>query len=137
MANVDGKSPIIPMGLFASTSSKHFAIEKLLSQKVKQAYLDGYIHNHDIDFFATGTTTCVQIPLGKLLKDGFDAGHGHMREPNSITSAMALVSIIFQSNQNQQHGDQAMCNFDLGLAPYVYKSFLKKCAVIKKSSSSV
>jgi len=66
-ANVDGKSPMGMMGLFASTSSKYFAIEKLLSQKAKQAYFDGYIHIHDLDFYATGTTTCVQIPLGKLL----------------------------------------------------------------------
>lgn len=130
-ANVDGKSPMGMMGLFASTSSKYFAIEKLLSQKAKQAYFDGYIHIHDLDFYATGTTTCVQIPLGKLLKDGFDTGHGHMREPKSITSAMALVSIIFQSNQNQQHGGQAMSNFDFDLAPYVYKSYLKNVQLLK------
>jgi len=66
-----------------------------------------------------------------LLKDGFDTGHGHMREPKSITSAMALVSIIFQSNQNQQHGGQAMSNFDFDLAPYVYKSYLKNVQLLK------
>ena len=54
-----------------------------------------------------------------------------MREPKSITSAMALVSIIFQSNQNQQHGGQAMSNFDFDLAPYVYKSYLKNVQLLK------
>ena len=130
-ANVDGKSPMGMMGLFASTSAKFYSIENLLSDDVKQAYLDGYIHIHDLDFYASGTTTCVQIPLDKILKDGFDTGHGHMREPNSIMSAMALASIIFQSNQNQQHGGQAMSNFDFDLAPYVRKSYEKNVQLLE------
>lgn len=130
-ANVDGKSPMGTMGLFASTSAKFYAIEHLLSKEVKQAYMDGFIYIHDLDFYVTGTTTCVQIPLGKVLKDGFNSGHGHMRQPNSIMSAMALVSIIFQSNQNQQHGGQAMSNFDFDLAPYVYKTYEKNLQLLE------
>lgn len=102
-ANTDGKSPMGMMSLFASVGARQYAVEKLLSEDVKKAYLDGYIHPHDLDFYATGTTTCCQIPLGKVLKNGFDTGHGHMREPNNIMSAMALTSIILQANQNQQH----------------------------------
>lgn len=130
-ANVDGKSPLGMMGLFASTSAKFFCVENLLSDDVRQAYLDGYIHIHDLDFYASGTTTCCQIPLGKLLKDGFDTGHGHMREPNSIMSAMALASIILQSNQNQQHGGQAFANFDFDLAIYVKKTYQKMVALLE------
>lgn len=130
-ANVDGKSPMGMMGLFASTSAKFYAIEHLLSEEIKKAYIDGYIHIHDLDYYVTGTTTCVQIPLGKVLKDGFDTGHGHMREPNNIMSAMALASIIFQSNQNQQHGGQAMSNFDFDLAPYVIKTFEKNLQLLE------
>lgn len=130
-ANVDGKSPMGMMGLFASTSAKFYAIEHILSKEVKLAYEDGYIHIHDLDYYVTGTTTCVQIALGKVLKNGFDTGHGHMREPKSIVSAMALVSIIFQSNQNQQHGGQAMSNFDFDLAPYVYKTYKKNVQLLE------
>ena len=93
-ANIDGLSPMGMMGLFASASAKHFTIEHLLSKDVKQAYLEGYIHIHDLDFYASGTTTCTQIPIAKILKDGFNTGHGHMREPNSINSAMSLTNII-------------------------------------------
>src|SRR5699024_6844903 len=46
-----------------------------------------------------------------------------MREPNSITSAMALASIIFQANQNMQHGGQSFPMFDFDLAPYVKKTY--------------
>ncbi|KAB7667645.1 anaerobic ribonucleoside triphosphate reductase [Bacillus sp. B1-b2] len=122
-ANVDGMSPMSHMMQFASTSSKHYTMEHLLSKEVKTAFEEGYIHIHDLDFFSSGTTTCCQIPLGKVLADGFNTGHGFMREPNSIMSAMALTSIILQANQNQQHGGQAIPMLDYDLAPYIQKSF--------------
>src|SRR5690625_3151700 len=114
------------MGKFASESSKFYTREFLLQPKVRQAMEENYIHPHDLDFYATGTTTCCQIPLGKILKNGFNTGHGHMREPTSITSAMALSSIIFQANQNMQHGGQSFPMFDFVLAPYVRKTFNKR-----------
>ncbi|CAM3770686.1 anaerobic ribonucleoside triphosphate reductase [Mesobacillus zeae] len=122
-ANVDGLSPMGMMLLFASASTKAYTVDHLLSDEVKTAYSNGYIHIHDLDFYASGTTTCTQLPLSKILKGGFNTGHGHMREPNSIMSAMALTSIIFQSNQNNQHGGQSIPAFDYDLAPYVQKSF--------------
>ena len=134
-ANIDGLSPMGMMGLFASASAKHFTIEHLLSKDVKQAYLEGYIHIHDLDFYASGTTTCTQIPIAKILKDGFNTGHGHMREPNSINSAMSLTNIIVQANQNMQHGGQSLPCFDYDLAPYVRKTFERKLTLVKELAS--
>jgi ribonucleoside-triphosphate reductase len=122
-ANVDGVSPMGMMSLFASASAKHFTLEHLLSKDIKQAYLDGYIYIHDLDFYASGTTTCTQIPLAKILKNGFNTGHGLMREPKTISSAMSLTSIILQANQNMQHGGQSIPCFDYDLAPYVRMTF--------------
>ncbi|AGK52343.1 anaerobic ribonucleoside triphosphate reductase [Bacillus sp. 1NLA3E] len=131
-ANVDGLSPMGMMLLFASASAKSYVVDNLLSEDVKQAYLDGYMHIHDLDFYASGTTTCSQIPLAKVLKGGFNTGHGHMREPKSITSALALTSIIFQSNQNNQHGGQSIPTLDYDLAPYVRMTFEKKKKMIQE-----
>lgn len=122
-ANMDGRSPMGQMSKFGSESSKFFARQQLLSDEAKQAVDDNYIHIHDFDYMAMGTTTCNQIPLGKLLERGFDTGHGFIRQPTSIRSAMALASIILQSNQNMQHGGQAYPMFDYDLAPYVKMTF--------------
>lgn len=124
-ANVDGQSPMGQMSKFGSEAAKHYGRQKMLSVDVTQAITDNFIHPHDLDFMPTGTTTCCQIPLGMILKDGFNTGHGYMREPNDIGSAMALASIIFQSNQNMQHGGQSYPMFDFDLAPYVHKTFMK------------
>ncbi len=57
-----------------------------------------------------------------MLANGFHTGHGHMRQPQDIKSALALSSIIFQANQNMQHGGQSFALFDIDLAPYVRKT---------------
>lgn len=124
-ANVDGQSPMGQMGKFGSEGAKYFTNERLLKGEIKQAVSENYLHIHDLDFYPTGTTTCCQIPLGEILKDGFDTGHGTMREPTDIQSAMALASIILQSNQNMQHGGQSYPLFDYDLARYVKKTFEK------------
>lgn len=130
-ANVDGQTPMGQMGKFSSETSKFYAKEFLLSSEVRKAIDENYLHPHDLDFLPTGTTTCCQLPLGNILKGGFNTGHGHMREPNSISSAMALASIAFQSNQNMQHGGQSYPMFDFDLAPYVHKSFQSNLERIK------
>lgn len=73
-----------------------------------------------------GTTTCMQIDLNKLFKNGFSTGHGHLREPNDIMSYSALAAIAIQSNQNDQHGGQSIPAFDYYMAPGVIKTFRKQ-----------
>ena len=73
---------------------------------------------------------CLFIPLAKLLKSGFNTGHGTVREPQSIHTAANLACIVLQSNQNEMFGGQAFPTFDYDLAPYVGKSFvnhLREC----------
>ncbi|WP_066196092.1 MULTISPECIES: anaerobic ribonucleoside triphosphate reductase [Gracilibacillus] len=125
-ANVDGRSPCGQMNKFANESAKYYAKQHLLSDEAHQAMADNYIHIHDLDYMPTGTVTCCQIPLGQLLSQGFNTGHGYMRSPQTIMSAMALAAIVFQSNQNQQHGGQSFQAFDYDLAPFVQKSYQKR-----------
>lgn len=123
-ANTDGASPVGQIGLVASVSNKQYAM-RMLDEDVREAFKDGYIHIHDFDWYATGSTTCCQIPLDKLLKNGFTVGECYIRQPQTISTAMTLAGIILQSNQNMHHGGQAYANFDFDLAPYVHKSYEK------------
>ena len=124
-ANVSGAEPQGIMAIMAGSVGQEYALEKLLNKDVAELHRRGYIHIHDLDYYPTGTTTCLQIPVGKLLKDGFSVKDSHMREPSNITSAFALVAVIFQIHQNMQHGGQAMSAIDVDLEPYVAKTFEK------------
>lgn len=125
-ANVDGDTAMGTMLQYGSTVSKEFAKAYLMKTKFSEAHDDGDIHIHDMDFLAMGTTTCMQIELDKLFKNGFSTGHGYLRRPNDIMSYSALAAIAIQSNQNDQHGGQSIPAFDYYMAPGVLKTFKKQ-----------
>ncbi len=125
-ANVDGDGPMGTMLHFGSTVSREFAKAYLMDNKYSRAHDEGAIHIHDLDFWAMGTTTCMQIDLNKLFKNGFSTGHGYLRTPNSIGSYSALAAIAIQANQNEQHGGQSIPAFDYYMAPGVLKTFKKE-----------
>lgn len=125
-ANIDGNSAMGTMLQYGSTVSKEFAKAYLMKKKFADAHENGDIHIHDMDFLAMGTTTCMQIDLNKLFKNGFSTGHGHLREPQSINAYSALAAIAVQSNQNDQHGGQSIPAFDFYMAPGVLKTFKKE-----------
>ena len=125
-ANVDGDGPMGTMLHFGSTVSREFAKAYLMDNKYARSHDEGFIHIHDLDFWAMGTTTCTQIDLNNLFKSGFSTGHGYLRTPNSIASYSALAAIAIQANQNEQHGGQSIPAFDYYMAPGVLKTFKKE-----------
>lgn len=125
-ANVDGDTAMGKMLQYGSSGSKEFAKTFLLKLEYARMHDNGDIHIHDLDFYATGTLTCCQTdPLKLFANGGFSTGHGFLREPQSIGSYAALTAIILQSNQNEQHGGQAIPNFDWAMAPGVNKTYRK------------
>ncbi len=124
-ANIDGDTAMGTMLKYGSEGAKQFYDMYILNPKHAKAHRDGDIHIHDLDFF-TLTTTCCQIDLVKLFKNGFSTGHGYLREPNDIASYSALACIAIQSNQNDQHGGQSVPNFDYGLADGVRKTYRRR-----------
>ncbi len=121
-ANIDADTAMGTMLKYGSESAKQFYEMCVLDPKFAKAHTEGDIHIHDLDFY-TLTTTCCQIELRKLFKGGFSTGHGVLREPSDISSYSALACIAIQSNQNDQHGGQSICDFDYGLADGVRKTY--------------
>ncbi|MTI81389.1 MAG: anaerobic ribonucleoside-triphosphate reductase [Firmicutes bacterium] len=116
-ANVSN-SPSAKMLQIASAASKKYYLSRLVPEEMANAHTNGDMHIHDLDFYGK-TLTCVQIPLGRLLKEGFNTGHGHIRSPKRPTSAAALAAIILQSSQNDMHGGQSFAFFDRDMAEFV------------------
>lgn len=123
-ANIDGDTAMGKMLKYGSESAKHFYTMMMLKPEHSRAHLEGDIHIHDLDFYSL-TMTCCQIDLTKLFKNGFNTGHGHLREPKDIRSYAALAAIAIQSNQNDQHGGQSIPNFDYAMADGVRITYRK------------
>ncbi|MCX7749597.1 MAG: anaerobic ribonucleoside triphosphate reductase [Clostridia bacterium] len=123
-ANIDGDTAMGTMLKYGSEGAKQFYDMFVLKPEHSAAHKAGDIHIHDLDFL-TLTTTCCQIDIEKLFKNGFSTGHGYLREPNDIHSYSALACIAIQSNQNDQHGGQSIPNFEYVMAQGVAKTYAK------------
>lgn len=128
-ANIDTNTSMGTMLKIGTEASKDYNLKYLIKPKFAMLHENGDFHIHDLDFYSI-TMNCLFIPLAKLLKSGFNTGHGTVREPQSIKTAANLACIVLQSNQNEMFGGQAFPTFDYDLAPYVAKSFanhLREC----------
>lgn len=122
-ANLNGESFSGKMSRIGSEYSKWMASRFVLPPELANAVREGSIYVHDLDQYALGTTNCIFIPFDRLLAGGFNTGNGSVRPPKSIMTAMALVAIIFQSQQNSQYGGVSANKIDWDLAPYVGQTF--------------
>ncbi len=124
-ANMSSHTPAGQMMTFASEVTKDYAYKYLVGVRYGRAHREGDIHIHDLDYYPTKTTTCVQYDLEDIFNRGFHTKNGTVRTPQSIQSYATLATIVFQTNQNEQHGGQAIPAFDHFMAPGVLKSFRK------------
>ena len=128
-ANMNTDTPAGMMMKFASESTKSYVDNCMLSDDVRSAVQNGYIHIHDKEYYPTKSLTCIQHPLDKILEHGLKAGHGESRPAKRIETASVLACISMETVQNEMHGGQAIPAFDYYLAPFVrltFKEELKK-----------
>lgn len=70
-ANMSSHTPAGQMMTFASEVTKDYTYKYLLPKKFAEAHQLGDIHIHDLDYYPTKTTTCIQYDLDDLFERGF------------------------------------------------------------------
>lgn len=85
-----------------------FSGEQYRIDSIEEIEYNGYVYDIETTshrFMTNGVRVhnCCQIDLEKLFKNGFNTGHGTLREPGEIRSYAALACIAIQANQNEQH----------------------------------
>lgn len=70
-ANMSAHTPAGQMMTFASEVTKDYTRKYLLSPAYSRAHNGGDIHIHDLDYYPTKTTTCVQYDLEDIFERGF------------------------------------------------------------------
>ena len=101
----------------ASTANKAYNLSNI-PKKFARAHEVGDLHIHDADSYNL-TMNCLNIPIGKLLKSGFNTGYGSLKPAKRIESAVELACIIYQSSQNNLFGGQGCADFSNDMAPFV------------------
>ena len=94
-ANMSSHTPPGQMMTFASEATKDYALKYLVGVKYARAHREGDIHIHDLDYYPTKTTTCIQYDLEDIFERGFHTKNGSIRTPQSIQSYATLATIVF------------------------------------------
>ena len=124
-ANVDGNSFGGRQGEAAAVFKKRFALDNLMTEKMRYNHLHNRIYIHDLDSYAVGMHNCLSVPFDDLLATGFNTRQTDVRPANSINTAFQLVAVIFQLQSLQQFGGVSATHLDWTMVPYVRKSFYK------------
>lgn len=124
-ANVNEKSFSGKRFTVAGTVLKSYALESVVSSEFVKANDENWIYIHDLDNLAIGNHNCLVADVDRLLKNGFKQRNGDCRPPKSISSALQLLQVIFQSQSNEQFGGVAANHVDFTMAPYVQMSYEK------------
>ncbi len=102
----------------ASEISKVYWLNKVYPDNIKEAYLDGDLHIHDLGEL---DVYCVGWDLMDLLIEGFRGVSGKMecKPPKHFRSALGQVVNFLYTLQGEAAGAQAFSNFDTLLAPFI------------------
>jgi ribonucleoside-triphosphate reductase len=101
-ANVDENSFGGRVGEATSVVMKEIALNNLYSKKSRDNHINNEIYIHDLD--SLYSHNCCQIPIDKLLAEGFTTRQTDIRPAGSINTAFQLVAVIFQIQSLQQFG---------------------------------
>ena len=103
-ANLDEYSAGGRMGEVSSLILKDYALNQCMSEMSRNNHLNNEIYIHDLNSYSLGIHNCLSIPFDDLLAKGFTTRQVDIRPANSISTAINMVSVIFQINILQQFG---------------------------------
>ena len=124
-ANLDERSFSGRMNEANRVVMKDIALNECMSEMAKNNHLNNEIYIHDLDSYAAGLHNCLTIPFDDLLAKGFKTKQCDVRPPQSASSALQLIAVIFQLQSLNQFGGVSASHLDWTLVPYVKKSFKK------------
>ena len=102
----------------ASIISSNYWLNKVYTQRIRDAHQDGEIHIHDLQLLAP---YCAGWDLKDLLTRGFGGVNGKVesKPPKHFRTALGQVINFFYTLQGEVAGAEAFSNFDTYLAPFV------------------
>jgi ribonucleoside-triphosphate reductase len=102
----------------SSEVSKIYWLNKIYPEDIKNAYLEGDFHIHDLGIISA---YCVGWDLQDLLTEGFRGASGKVesKPARHLRTALGQITNFFYTLQGEAAGAQAFSNFDTLLAPFI------------------
>lgn len=122
-ANFDSSLVSTKGSLIKGYLTKELYRQFYLSQKERQASLDGEIYIHDLRDMIFGSFNCCLFDIGNVLKGGFEMSNVKYTEPTSVLSALQVIGDITLVATAQQFGGFTIAEIDKVLLPYAKKTY--------------
>lgn len=90
------------------------------------------IYIHDKSYLPIPIFNCILVNWMDMLENGFHMGSTYISTPNSITTAVALLSQIISHTTSNTYGGNTLGDLDIGLEPYMQKSYNKHLDIAKR-----
>lgn len=100
--------------------------EHILKEHGKSIYI------HDKSYLPIPMFNCILVNWMDMLDNGFNMGSTFISPPNSITTAVALLSQIISHTTSNSYGGNTLGDLDLGLEKYIEKSYNKHLDIAKR-----
>ncbi|MFZ2385396.1 MAG: ribonucleoside triphosphate reductase [Candidatus Omnitrophota bacterium] len=102
----------------SSEVSKIYWLNKIYPEDIRNAYLEGDLHIHDLGIISA---YCVGWDLYDLLVEGFRGASGKVesKPARHLRTALGQITNFFYTLQGEAAGAQAFSNFDTLLAPFI------------------
>ncbi|MBM3270695.1 MAG: anaerobic ribonucleoside-triphosphate reductase [Candidatus Sericytochromatia bacterium] len=108
-------TPSAKMLQIGVTASREYYLKRLIPEEAADAHVRGDIHIHDLEHYAK-TVGSYQIPLARLLEEGFATEFGTVRPARRPASAAGVAALALQQAQNDCFGGQSFSRFDSDFA---------------------
>ncbi|MBU6427404.1 MAG: anaerobic ribonucleoside-triphosphate reductase [Cyanobacteria bacterium REEB65] len=109
------RTPSVKMLEVGAAASREYYLKRFIPEEAADAHIRGDLHIHDIEHYAK-TFNSFQIPVSRLLTEGFTTAFGSVRPAKRPASAMGLCALALQQAQNECFGGQSFSALDRDLA---------------------
>lgn len=124
-ANVDSLIISSKQSLVRGYVSKELYKHNFLTVDEQEAIQDGYIYIHDLDQLLYPQINCCLFDVGAVMRGGFEMANTRYTEPQSLRTALQLISDIVLCASSQQFGGFTVPELDKILVPYYERSLSK------------
>ena len=105
-ANMSSHTPAGQMMTFASEVTKDYTYKYLLPKRFCRSAPVGDIHIHDLDYYPTKTTTCIQYDMDDLFERGFRTKNGSIRTPQASKAMLRWLPSSFRPTKMSSMADR-------------------------------
>lgn len=131
-ANVDSLIISSKQSLVRGYVSRELFSYNFLTNSETAANKDGYIYIHDMDQLLYPQINCCLFDVATVLKGGFVMSNNKYTEPQSLRTALQVISDIILCASSQQLGGFTVPEIDKILVPYYERSLEKNLITANK-----